>query len=324
MASRTDHERVLRDHLGLTLPGIDAPAPHYRGKVRDVWQRGDEILLVASDRISAFDVVLGTVPMKGQLLTEQATFWLQKAAAVVETHLLERTDAQAMRCRRTQALPVELVVRGYLAGSLMREPPDTRGRAYGLELDPGMQPYAAFPEPIITPTTKEAVGLHDQPCSLDDLVASGRVSRPHLERAVEAARALFAMGQAHARARGLLLVDTKYEFGLVTGPGGERVVLIDEVHTADSSRFWLAESWAERVARGEAPEMLDKERLRRWLLSRGFSGQGTPPELSDEVRIDLALHYWELTEQVLGVPFQPVLGDARPRVSAAIERFVGP
>lgn len=322
MASRTDHERVLRDHLGLTLAGVDAPSPHYRGKVRDVWQKGDEILLVASDRISAFDVVLGTVPMKGQLLTEQATFWLTKAADVVETHLLERVDPQAMRCRRTRALPVELVVRGYLAGSLLREPPETRGSAYGLKLDPGLAPYAAFPTPIVTPTTKEAVGRHDEPCSLDDLVGAGRVTRSQLDRAVEAALALFAMGQAHARAHGLLLVDTKYEFGLVTDARGERVVLIDEVHTADSSRFWLASTWAERTARGEVPEMLDKERLRRWLLSQGFSGHGTPPALGDDVRVDLALHYWELTEQVLGAPFSPALGDARARVTAAVERFV--
>jgi phosphoribosylaminoimidazole-succinocarboxamide synthase len=320
--SPSERERVLRAHLALTLPGVDAPAPHYRGKVRDVWSHEDEILLVASDRISAFDVVLGTVPMKGQLLTEQAAFWLEKAASVVETHLLERVDPQAMRCRKTTALPVELVVRGYLAGSLMREPPETRGAAYGLKLDPKQAPYSAFAEPIVTPTTKEAVGLHDQPCSLDDLVASGRVSRAHLDRCVEAAKALFALGQAHARSHGLILVDTKYEFGLVHDARGERVVLIDEVHTADSSRFWVAATHAERTGRGEAPEMLDKENLRRWLLAQGFSGHGAPPALSDDVRVDLASHYWDLTERVMGRAFHPVEGDALSRVRKVVERFV--
>ena len=313
-----NHEQILRAHLDRTLAGVDAPAPSYRGKVRDVFARGDELLLVATDRISAFDVVLGTVPMKGQLLTEQAAFWLGQAAAVVDTHLIERTDPQAMRCRRTQALPVELVVRGYLAGSLLREPKDTRGNAYGLRIDPSLGDYAAFPRPIVTPTTKEAVGVHDRPCSVDDLVNDGRVSRAHIERCIEAALALFAMGQAHARAHGLLLVDTKYEFGVAGG----RVVLIDEVHTADSSRFWVAATYDERLARGEAPEMLDKERLRRWLIGQGFSGTGTPPALTDDVRVDLALHYWELTERVLGRAFAPAEGAALDRVRAVVERFV--
>jgi phosphoribosylaminoimidazole-succinocarboxamide synthase len=313
----TSREAILRAHLDRTLQGVDGA--DYRGKVRDVFFRGDELLLVASDRISAFDVVLGTVPMKGQLLTEQATFWLEKvAAAGVKTHLLERVDAQAMRCRKTQALPVELVVRGYLAGSLMREPAATRGAAYGLSLDPTLPDYAPFPAPIVTPTTKEAVGVHDQPCSVDDLVSSGKVTRPVMERAVEVALQLFALGQAHAKSQGLLLVDTKYELG--TLQNGE-LVLIDEVHTADSSRFWRADTYAARRAKGEAPDMLDKERLRRWLLGRGFSGNGTPPALDDDVRVDLASHYWELTEQVLGRPFAPSEGDATARVAAVVARF---
>src|SRR5437868_5258890 len=136
--SHEQHDKILRAHLDKTLAGVDVPAPGYRGKVRDVWSKGPELLLVATDRISAFDVVLGTVPMKGQLLTEQACFWLEKAADVVETHLIERVDPQAMRCRKTTAIPVELVVRGYLAGSLLREPKESRGSAYGLRLDPNL------------------------------------------------------------------------------------------------------------------------------------------------------------------------------------------
>ncbi len=313
-----NHEHILRAHLDKTLAGLDAPAPSYRGKVRDIWEKGGEILLVATDRVSAFDVVLGTVPMKGQLLTEQAAFWLDKAAAVAETHLLGRPDPQALLCRKTEPLPVELVVRGFLAGSLLREPRESRGAAYGLKLDPGLADYARLDEAIVTPTTKERAGLHDRPCSLDDLINEGRVSRKHLERCVEIARALFALGQEHAERNGLLLVDTKYEMGLV----GDRVVLIDEVHTADSSRFWVAGSYAERLRRGEAPEMLDKERLRRWLLAQGFSGHGAAPALTDDVRVDLALHYWELTERALGRPYAPAEGAAVDRVRGVVERFV--
>src|SRR4051812_32923956 len=133
------NEQIIREHLTATLEGVAAPS--YRGKVRDVFAKGDELLLVATDRISAFDVVLGTVPLKGQLLTEQASFWLERAAAVVPTHLIERVDAQVMRCKKTQALPVELVVRGFLAGSLMREPKESRGKAYGVHVDPALADY---------------------------------------------------------------------------------------------------------------------------------------------------------------------------------------
>jgi phosphoribosylaminoimidazole-succinocarboxamide synthase len=318
------------------LEGVRDPTPTYRGKVRDVYargarnhpardqldahpnDRGDELLLVATDRISAFDVVLGTVPFKGQLLTEQAAFWLEKAAAVCRTHLLERVDPCAMRCLRTEALPIELVVRGYLAGSLLREPPDTRGSAYGLRLDPHLPDYGLLPAPIVTPTTKEPSGAHDRPCSLDEIVASGRVAKPVLDRAVEIALSLFALGSAHARSQGLLLVDTKYELGTKDG----EVILIDEVHTADSSRFWIADTYEARRQAGQAPEMLDKERLRRWLLAQGFDGHGSPPALSDDVRVDLASHYWDLTERVTGRPFEPTEGDPTARVEACVRAFL--
>ncbi len=278
--------------------------PSHRGKVRDVFAKGNELLLVATDRISAFDVVLGTVPLKGQLLTEQSAFWLSQVGSIAPTHLIERVDAAILRCKIAQAFPIELVVRGHLAGSLMREPSSSRGQAYGLRVDPAIKAFEPFPQPIITPTTKEAVGVHDQPCSLADLVSSGRIEAKQLDRVVEIALALFELGRAHADTQGLILVDTKYEFGVVDGD----VVVIDEVHTADSSRFWLKESYRARLARGEVPEMLDKENLRRWLLDRSFSGQGPAPVLDDAVRTDLAAHYWTLTERVLGRSFTPTAG----------------
>jgi phosphoribosylaminoimidazole-succinocarboxamide synthase len=308
---------ALASHLTSAFDAVPGLAPAHRGKVRDVFALGtDELLLVATDRVSAFDVVLGTIPLKGQLLTEQSAFWLQKAGAVARTHLVERVDAAVLRCRRAQAFPVEIVVRGYLAGSLMREPPATRGRAYGLIIDPAIAPYAPLPHPIVTPTTKEAVGVHDRPCSLDELVRDGRIERRHVERVVELAHALYRMGAAHADAHGLILVDTKYEMGLVDG----EVCVIDEIHTADSSRFWVKATYAERVARGEAPEMLDKENLRRWLLARGFSGHGVPPALDDDIRIDLGAWYWALTERVVGRPFVPAEGGGE-RVARVVRQF---
>lgn len=298
--------------------GVSDPLPTHQGKVRDVFIKGNELLLVASDRVSAFDVVLGTVPLKGQLLTAQSAFWLEKAAAVAPTHLLERVDAAILRCRRTTPLPVEVVVRGYLAGSLAREPSASRGAAWGLKLDPAQAPFTPFERPILTPTTKAAVGDHDEPMSTADLVASSRVTAAQMEEVESMARALFAAGQAHAADCGLILVDTKYEFGIADDGG---VVVIDEIHTADSSRFWKASSYAQRLGAGEAPEMLDKENLRRWLIARGYQGQGTPPTLDEAVRVDLADFYWRLTEDVTGAAFVPMSGGV-PRLSAAVRRFL--
>jgi phosphoribosylaminoimidazole-succinocarboxamide synthase len=318
MTSDADQRAALTSDLTSALDAVPGLVPVHRGKVRDVFAVGaNELLLVATDRVSAFDVVLGTIPLKGQLLTEQSAFWLARAASVAPTHLVERVDAAVLRCRRAQAFPVEIVVRGHLAGSLMREPAATRGNAYGLTIDPTIAPYAPFPTPILTPTTKEAVGVHDQPCSLADLVRAGRLDRRYVDRVVEIALALFRLGAAHAEAQGLILVDTKYEMGLIDG----EVCVIDEVHTADSSRFWVKATYADRVARGEPPEMLDKENLRRWLLARGFSGNGAPPTLDDDIRVDLGAWYWTLTERVLGAAFSPQAGGGE-RVAGVVRRFV--
>jgi phosphoribosylaminoimidazole-succinocarboxamide synthase len=306
--SLADKEAAARAALDSTLERLEGA--DRSGKVRDIFDRGDEIILVASDRVSAFDRVLGTVPFKGSLLTEQACFWLDRASAVIPTHLIERVDAQAMRCHRAEPLACEIVIRGHLAGSLQREPAETRGHAYGLQLDPGMGDWAAFDEPIVTPTTKAEIGTHDEPCSLEDLVAAG-IPQAQLDAAVEAARGLFALGRDKARERGLILVDTKYEFGVKDG----EVILIDEIHTADSSRYWVAESYEGRIAAGEAPEMLDKERLRRSLLELGYSGDGEPPALSAELRVDLSVHYWDLTERLLGAEFVPPEGDPNERLA---------
>jgi len=305
------------------LDRVESPSPTYRGKVRDVYAatRGgrDELLIVTTDRVSAFDVVLGTIPLKGALLTEQATFWLERARDVVATHLVERVDAQIVRVRRAEALPVELVVRGYLAGSLAREPVETRGHAYGIAIDPSVAVHAPFESPIITPTTKAPSGEHDLPLSVDGIVRQGLVARAVMDQACEAAKELYRRGAQFARARGLLLVDTKYEFGLVDGA----LTLIDEIHTADSSRYWRADTYDARMREGNAPDMLDKERLRRWLLARGFSGHGAPPALDQGVRTDLCAHYWSLTEQVTGKPFVPPAAGVRARVAEALAGALG-
>jgi phosphoribosylaminoimidazole-succinocarboxamide synthase len=321
IASPEDHvnkAEYARSHVNDTLATCDNPAPGYRGKVRDVYARRDELLLVASDRVSAFDVVLGTIPLKGALLTEQATFWLKKAAGVVKTHFIDRPDAQAMVCRRAQPLPIEVVVRGYLAGSLAREPNATRGQAYGVSINPTLKTYEQFPKPIVTPTTKAKIGDHDKPISPAQIVATGLVNKNHMEEALRIGVALFEMGAAFAKERGLILVDTKYEFGLIDG----EITLIDEIHTADSSRFWVLDGYADALANHQAPTMLDKERLRQWLLHQGYSGAGTPPVLTEEVRVDLAVHYWDLTERLLGQPFVPPTSPPTERIPRLIQNWL--
>lgn len=313
-------EEIARRQLPYTLENCASPPPSRRGKVREIYERGDEVLLVATDRISAFDVVLGTIPFKGATLTEQAVFWLEQARAVGPTHLLERPEAQVMRVKRAEPFAFEFVVRGYLAGSLLREPATTRGEAWGLRLDPQQAPYTAFEGPLVTPTTKEAVGQHDVPCSIASLQAKGVATRRQLEEVQERALALFALGSRAARERGLLLVDTKYEFGVIE----DEIVLIDEVHTADSSRYWVASSYEERLSAGLAPEMLDKERLRRWLREeRNFVGEGPPPSLPDEVRVDLASFYWSLTETITGRDFRPDTGPVTERIGQLAHAFLG-
>ncbi len=302
----SDAEKInlIQLNLNNTLTQIDTPVPSYRGKVRDIFDLGDELLIVTTDRVSAFDCVLGTVPFKGQFLTEQAVFWLEKSREIIDNHLLERTDPRSLRCKKCVAIPIEMVVRGYIAGSLAREPPTTRGSAYGLRLDPALKNYDALDEVIVTPTTKAAVGFKDEATRKDALVARGVVSAQLYDAMQEAALALFKLGSAFAATQDLILVDTKYEFGLV----GDKLLLIDEIHSADSSRYWIKSSYATRMAFGHPPDMLDKERLRTHLITSGVDPNH--PEhakqfLTDAVKIDLSLHYWKLAEMLTGSALVP-------------------
>jgi phosphoribosylaminoimidazole-succinocarboxamide synthase len=313
-----DNLAVLQKHLDHTLQSVEHPKPKTHGKVRDIFEKGNEIFLVASDRVSAFDVILGTIPLKGAMLTHQACFWLDKVKDIVPTHLIERPDAQIMRCHKAQPLMVEMVVRGYLAGSLAREPAETRGEQYGLKLDPNIQNYQAFETPIITPTTKAEMGEHDAPCAMQDLINDGALTAKQADELSEITMNLFNAGQAFASEQDLILVDTKYEFGLVDN----KVILIDEIHTADSSRYWKKGSYDARLAQGEAPDMLDKERLRRWLMSEhDYKGNGPAPALTEDIRLDLSSHYWELTELLTGASFDAPEEIATERVTQSLAQF---
>jgi phosphoribosylaminoimidazole-succinocarboxamide synthase len=275
----------------------------YQGKVRDVVPFASELLIVHSDRLTAFDRFLDLVPYKGTMLTALSNFWLRSAASVVPTHLLSMPHERVLRVRRMDPVKVEVVVRGYLAGSMMRAYAAGEREYCGVPLKDGLHAYGKLPTPIITPTTKAAAFEHDENATAAQLIKSGVVSASEWHQIEEMTMTLFAHGAKILAPHGWILVDTKYEFGR-DEQGQIRV--IDEVHTPDSSRYWVADSYHERVAQNEAPIMLDKENVRRYLLSVGFQGHGDVPAIPKELLLELAGTYLKVTETLTGQPLLSV------------------
>ncbi len=322
MATTLDRDRILRSQLPFTLGETNWPAlgELYRGKVRDNYRTKDgRLVMVTSDRLSAFDRVLTTVPFKGELLNRLAIFWFERTRAIVTNHLLDAPDPQVLVTRACRPLPVEVVIRGHLTGSLWRDYAAGRGAtAYGLQLPVGLKKDVAFEWPIVTPSTKAPKGEHDEPISAKEIVGRGLVDQKTWDACVEKALALFSAGQRWAMSRGLVLVDTKYEFGIAEDNGA--LTLIDEIHTPDSSRYWVAEGHAERIARGEEQRMLDKENIRQWLISeRNYLGDGPAPIIPDEVRVALASKYAELYEQLTGEVAPLSAGPVAARIETALK-----
>ncbi|MDX2011847.1 MAG: phosphoribosylaminoimidazolesuccinocarboxamide synthase [Myxococcaceae bacterium] len=310
-------DALLTQQLGHTLSATDFPAlgTKYQGKVRDTYRSGDRLVLITTDRLSAFDHVLTTLPFKGDLLNSLAAFWFQKTAHVVKNHVIDVPDPCVTVARRAEPFAIEFVVRGYLTGSLWRDYEAGRD-PYGLGLPPGLKRDSKFPSPLLTPSTKAPIGQHDEPLSEAQVLERGLVSARDWARAREAALGLFAEGTRHAAAQGLLFVDTKYEFGRI----GDELVVIDELHTPDSSRFWRAEGYDARLAAGQSQVMLDKENLRQWLITeRGFSGQGTPPTIPDDVRVGLSQKYVAAFEAITGQAFSPQVGEVRARIERSLK-----
>lgn len=304
---------ALSQQLPYTLRQTELPAlgQPYRGKVRDTYRQGDRLVLVTSDRLSAFDHVLTTIPFKGEVLNRLAAFWFERTRHIVANHVLDVPDANVLVARACEPFAVEVVVRGYLTGSLWRDYQKGTHTAYGVPFPEGLRKDEAFPAPVLTPSTKAQYGQHDEPISEAEILARGLASARDWARITEAARGLFLEGQRWARSRGLILVDTKYEFGKV----GDTLYVIDEMHTPDSSRYWVADEYEARFARGEDQRMLDKENIRQWLIrERGFSGQGTPPPIPDDVRVSLAEKYLAAYARITGTPLELSVGDVHARI----------
>ncbi len=307
------HTSALHAQLTQTLgqTRLTGLGDHYQGKVRDTYRRGDRLVLVTSDRLSAFDHILTTIPFKGEMLNRLAAFWFERTRHVVPNHVLDVPDPNVTVARACEPYAIEVVVRGYLTGSLWRDYQKGTHTAYGLPIPEGMRKDEAFPSPILTPSTKEKYGKHDEPISEAEILSRGLASPRDWARITEAARGLFAEGQKWARTRGLILVDTKYEFGRV----GNELYVIDEIHTPDSSRYWMADEYEARFNRGEDQRMLDKENIRQWLIrERGFQGHGTPPPIPDDVRVDLATKYLAAYERITGTELKLEPGDVHARI----------
>ncbi len=299
---------LLKAQCGRTLARTELQGLGTRieGKVRDSYVRGDRRTLVATDRISAFDVVLGTIPFKGQVLNQLAAFWFERTREVAPNHVVAVPDPNVTIGRECRGLALEFVVRGFLTGvtSTSIWTAYARGeRVYcGHRLPEGLRKHERLPRPLLTPTTKAEHGAHDELTSREIAIECGLVAAARYDEAEAMVLRLFAEGQQWAEKQGLILVDTKYELGL---DDADTLTVIDEIHTPDSSRYWYLDSYERAMAEGADPKAMDKEFVRRWLAERGYQGEGAPPALPDELRCEAARRYIETYERITGLAFVP-------------------
>ena len=300
----------------LTHTDFDALGHKYEGKVRDNYSHDGRRYIVVTDRISAFDRVLGALPFKGQVLNRLAAWWFQRTAGVVPNHLVRVPDPNVLECHECTPILVEMVVRAYATGNTSTSLWTQYERGVrdfcGHRLPEGLKKHEKLPKAILTPTTKAPKGEHDVSGSREEILATGHVSAADFDEAAELAMKLFAAGQRICAERGLILVDTKYEFGR---DSAGKLIAIDEVHTPDSSRFWQEATYEARFRAGQDPDPLDKDYVRRWYIEQGYRGEGTPPAMTDEVRISAAERYIKAYEQITGEPFVPDTNPPLPRIA---------
>ncbi|GAB4510060.1 MAG: phosphoribosylaminoimidazolesuccinocarboxamide synthase [Anaerolineae bacterium] len=313
---------ITRDELrsapmleSVEIPGLGAKVA---GKVRDIYQQGDQRILITTDRVSAFDRVLGLIPYKGQVLNQLSLWWFEHMQYVVPHHVIASPDVNVTVAREAQALPVEVVVRGYITGvtstSMWTMYAAGERAPYGIALPEGLRKNDRLPEPVITPTTKAIDGGHDERINPAEIVARGLIEAPLWSQIEETALQLFTQGQYMAAEAGLILVDTKYEFGLIDGA----LTLIDEIHTPDSSRYWLQTSYGGDTE----PQHLDKEVLRQWFAARGYKGEGQPPVMSPDFIAEFAALYIEVYERLTGQVFIPGEQPAAARIARNVTEWM--
>lgn len=312
------HEALIRaiPHALRTVD-LEGWGEKQSGKVRDLYSVDGKRVLITTDRVSAFDRVLGAIPFKGQVLNQLSAWWFEQVRDVVESHVIDVPDPNVTIAHEAETLPVEVIVRGYITGvtstSLWTLYEKGERQPYGISLPDGLQKNDPLPTPIITPTTKATGGAHDERLTRDEIIERGLVEKSLWEQVEAAAIAIFTRGQQVARDAGLILVDTKYEFGLVDG----RLVLIDEVHTPDSSRYWTAESYGQ----GKEPKNFDKEFLREWFVAQGYRGEGQAPKMPDQFIAQVADRYIAAYERLTGQPFVPGEQPAAARIERNLAAY---
>lgn len=310
--------------IPFVLKGTDFPqlGERYEGKVRDNYSRGDRRILIVTDRLSAFDRIITLIPFKGQVLNQIAQFWFENTADIAGNHVIEFPDPNVVVAKQCQALPVEMVVRGYITGvtstSAWHHYEKGERNFCGNVLPDGMRKDQKFDAPIITPSTKAEHGDHDESVSREQILERGIISPEQFDEMAGMAMRLYERGVEICAKQGIILVDTKYEFGI--SPEG-KIILIDEIHTPDSSRFWFADEYEARFASSEPQKKIDKEYLREWLAAKGFTGDGEIPVVPDDVRVETARRYIQAYELITGLQFNAEVGDVDQRLKANLSKY---
>lgn len=313
-------ETRIRKELAHTLDvtAFKGLGERHQGKVRESYVQKDRRIIVTTDRVSAFDCIIGTIPFKGQVLNQLAGFWFETTRAIVPNHVVAIPDPNVMVVHECEQLPLEFIVRGYVTGVTKTSAWYNYERGVrdfcGNRLPEGLRKDQKLERPILTPTTKHE--KHDRPISRAEAIQEGLIDAATFDAAAEICFRLFDAGVKHAASRGLILVDTKYELGKLNG----RLVASDEIHTPDSSRYWFADTYAELFKAGQDQRKIDKEYVREWLVAQGFRGEGTPPALTDEVRIEAARRYIQAYETVTGREFTITDEPAETRIATALRR----
>lgn len=294
----------------------------YEGKVRDNYSKNGKRIIIVTDRLSAFDRVITLIPFKGQVLNQMARFWFDQTVDIARNHVIEFPDSNVVVAHECKAMPVEMVVRGYITGvtstSIWMHYEKGVRNFCGNVLPDGMKKNQKLDKPILTPSTKAEHGGHDESVSREQILKRGVVSSEQFDYMADVAMKLYERGVEICARQGIILVDTKYEMGMT--PDGE-ILLIDEIHTPDSSRFWFADEYEKRLASGEEQKKIDKEYLREWLAERGFKGDGEIPVIPDDVRVETARRYIEAYELITGLKFEVQVGDVDARLKVNLAKY---
>jgi len=318
----TKIEEAIREQLNHTLKetNFSSLGTLYRGKVRDNYINDDKRIIIATDRLSAFDRVITTIPFKGELLNRISSFWFEKTRHIIQNHLIEVPDPNVAVAHQCETIPVEIIVRAFITGTAWRN--YLKGiHTSGIELPEGLHKNEKLPAPIITPSTKATSG-HDIYLSKEEIIKRKLVSKEIYEQMEEASLKLFEFGQAHCEKNGLIMVDTKYEFGIKEG----KLMVIDEIHTQDSSRFWIAETYEEAFNKGEEPEILDKEIFRGWLMETypnifpDIKPDQEIPPIAEEIKIELAKRYMRSFNKITGLTFQAIPANVEKRIEENLRK----